>query len=190
MNAELVLAGRVVDMAARQPRRMLVVGIYAVLAAGLAGCWFVDRWQTTGVYFIFATLVVNRFLLGGYAFGGLIKPFSGERPKRLDMPPPFVLLALRVYQPPPDEDHFRNDEREIEQRNAAAYKAYQGLLMVLVFVWLATNVHVHLPRLMERLHIPMANLLYGLATATVVLGLTLPQAILLWTEPDMEEEQP
>jgi hypothetical protein len=36
----------------------------------------------------------------------------------------------------------------------------------------------------------MANVLYGLATATVVLGLTLPQAILLWTEPDMEEEQP
>lgn len=189
MNAELVLGGKVIDMASRERRRMLVVGIYAAFAAGLAGCWFVDQWQTTAVYFIFATLAVNRFLLGGFAFGGLIKPFGGKRPKRRDMPPPFVLLALRVYQPPPDEKYFRSDEREIEQRNQAVYKAYQAVLMVLVFVWLGTNFHVHLPRLMERLGIPMANLMYGLATGTVILALTLPQAILLWTEPDMEEPQ-
>ena len=189
MNAELVLGGKVIDMAARERRRMLVVGIYAAFAAGMAGCWFVDRWETTAVYFIFATLVVNRFLLGGYALGGLIKPFGGKRPKRLDMPPPFVLLALRVYQMPPGEEHFRSDEREIEQRNGAVYKAYGVMLLVLVFVWLAVNFNLHLPRLMERLGVPMANVLYGMATAVVVLGLTLPQAILLWTEPDMEGER-
>jgi hypothetical protein len=189
MNAELVLGGRVIDMAARDRRRMLVVGIYAAFVVGLAGCWFVDRWQTTGVYFIFATLMVNRFLLGGYAFGGLIKPFNGKRPERIDRAPRFVLLVLRVYQMPPGDEHFKSDERELEQRNVAVYKAYGAVLLVMVFVWLGTNLNLHLPRLMEWLHVPVANLLYGLVTAAVVLGLTLPQAILLWTEPDMEEPQ-
>jgi hypothetical protein len=44
------------------------------------------------------------------------------------------------------------------------------------------------PRLLARLSIPVDMLLYGLVTASVIVAITLPQAILLWTEPDMEPE--
>jgi len=33
------------------------------------------------------------------------------------------------------------------------------------------------------------QIIYGLLIASVVLLITLPQAILLWTEPDIEEEE-
>jgi hypothetical protein len=137
---------------------------------------------------LFTTFAVNRVFLGGFAFGGLIKPFSGKPPRRSEAPPPFLLLALRVYQPEPNENQYRNDEREIDQRNRAVYKAYQALMIAVLAVWLLMNFRTNIPRLLERLSIPIDSLLYGLTTAAIMLALTLPQAILLWTEPDMEEE--
>jgi hypothetical protein len=80
MRAELVLMGKRLDMAARVQRRALVVSIYAGLALLMAALWSVDRWHTSGVYMIFATFLVNRLFLGGYNFGGLIKPFHGKVP--------------------------------------------------------------------------------------------------------------
>jgi hypothetical protein len=188
MRAELMLMGKRLDMAPRVHRRQLVVLIYAVLVAAMIGFWFLDRWHTSAPYLLFATIIINRVFLGGFSFGGLIKPFSGKPPRRSEAPPPFLLLALRVYQPEPDESQYRNDEREIEQRNRAVYKAYQSLMFALIFLWLLMNFHTHIPRLLERLSIPIDSLLYGLATAAIILALTLPQAILLWTEPDMEED--
>jgi hypothetical protein len=78
MNAELDFLGKRVDMAPRLNRRTLVVLIYAAMAALMAGLWMVDKWHVTGVYLVFATIFVNRFFLGGYGFGGLIKPFSEQ----------------------------------------------------------------------------------------------------------------
>jgi hypothetical protein len=175
-------------MAARYRRRTLLVLIYVALAAALIGLWFVDQWHTSAPYLLFVTFAINRLFLGGFAFGGLIKPFSGKPPRRSAAPPPFLLLALRVYQPEPNENQYRNDEREIEQRNRAVYKAYQSLMIAVLGLWLLMNFRTNIPRLLERLSIPIDGLLYGLATAAIMLALTLPQAILLWTEPDMETE--
>jgi hypothetical protein len=50
------------------------------------------------------------------------------------------------------------------------------------------NFRDHIPRLLERFSVPIDGLLYGLATAAAIAAVTLPQAILLWTEPDIEEE--
>jgi hypothetical protein len=99
MRAELVLMGKRVDMAPRINRRALVVLIYAGLAALMGGLWMLDGWHVTGVCLWIATVLANRLFLGGYGFGGLIKPFSGQG--RSEAPPPFLLLALRVYQLPP-----------------------------------------------------------------------------------------
>lgn len=188
MNAELVLMGKRIKMASRYRRRTLLVLIYFALAAALIGLWFVDRWHTSAPYLLFVTFAINRLFLGGFAFGGLIKPFSGKPPRRSAAPPPFLLLALRVYQSEPNENQYRNDEREIEQRNRAVYKAYQSLMIAVLGLWLLMNFRTNIPRLLERLSVPIDGLLYGLATAAIMLALTLPQAILLWTEPDMEEE--
>jgi hypothetical protein len=44
------------------------------------------------------------------------------------------------------------------------------------------------PGLLNFIHIPFDLLLCGLVLAAVFVSLTLPQAILLWSEPDMEPE--
>jgi len=188
VRAELILMGRRVDMAPQSHRRTLVMLIYAALAAAMAGLWFVDHWRVTGVYMIFATILVNRLLLGGYNFGGLVKPFSGKAPPQRIDPPPFLALGLRLYRPEPEENEYRNDERELQQRDRAHYKAYQGLAAGLAAMWLLADWQANAPRLLAWLPGGPAIYLYGLVLATVVVSQTLPQAILLWTEPDMEPD--
>jgi hypothetical protein len=188
MNAELFLLGRRVDMGARARRRWLVVLIYAMLAALMTGFWFLDQWRESAIYLILATFLINRFFLGGRDFGGLIKPFNGKPPRGRSGLPSDLALVLRIYRPEPREDEYLNDEREVEQRGQAHYQAYRALASAVFLLWATMNLHTNVPRLLERLSISIDTLRYGLATATVLASLTLPQAILLWTEPDMEED--
>jgi hypothetical protein len=57
----------------------------------------------------------------------------------------------------------------------------------LAIIWLLTNWKLNAPKLMSFLPIPADQLLYGLTLAAVVVALTLPQALLLWKEPDLAE---
>ena len=186
MRAELVFLGKRIDMAPRSNRRTLVVLIYVGLAALMGGLWMVDGWRTTGVYLLFATLLVNRLFLGGYVPGGLIKPFNGKAPRRSDAPPPFLMLALRIYQPPPEETEFRSDERELRQRDRVHYEAYQAISVALPVIWVLASWKLNAPRLLAWVPVSADAMLYGLVLAVIVVSLTLPQVILLWTEPDME----
>ena len=180
--------GKRVDMAPRTNRRALVVLIYAGLAALMAGLWMVDGWHVTGVYLVFATILVNRLFLGGYGIGGLIKPFNGKAPKRSEAPPPFLMLALRVYQPAPEESEYRSDERELRQHDRAHYQAYQVVTVAQVVVWLLADWKLNASRLLAWVPVSADLMLYGLVLAAIVVSVTLPQAILLWTEPDMAAE--
>jgi hypothetical protein len=187
MKAELVLMGKRVDMAPQMHRRILVMSIYLCFLVLMAIFWSIDRWRTTGVYIIFATVFVNRFFLGGYYFGGLVKPFNGKAPRRSETPPPFMLLALRMWKPDPEPNEYRNDERELEQRDRAFYLSYQVLTIALTLVWLISDWMMKMPRLLARVIPVSANvLLYGFVLLACVVAITLPQSILLWNEPDME----
>jgi len=187
MRAELVLMGRRVDMAPQAHRRALVVLIYATLTVMMVGLFFADHWRVTGYYLVLATGLINRFFLGGYNFGGLVKPFSGKPPRRSEAPP-FLLLALRIYHAEPGDREYRSDERELQQRDRAHYQAYQTLVIVLALLWLLTSWNTFKPQLLAWLPMSPDLVVYGLVLAAIVVALTLPQCILLWTEPDMEEE--
>ena len=187
MRAELLLMGKRLDMAARVHRRALVVAIYTGLAILMAALWSIDRWHTSGMYMIFATVLVNRLFLGGYNFGGLIKPFNGKAPRRSGAPSPFLMLALRIYIPAPDESEYRNDERELHQRDRAHYQAYLVLTIALTLLWILADWKMTAPRSLAWMPVSADVLLYGLVLMAIVAAVTLPQAILLWTEPDMEE---
>lgn len=189
MNAELFLLRKRIDMAPQARRRSLVVLIYATLAVAMACFWFLDRWHTTTAYLVLATIPINRFFLGGYNFGGLIKPFNGKRPGRSEAPPNLLLLTLRIYPTEPAKHEYQSDERELAQRDRAHYQAYRALTIAICLLWLISHFQANIPNLLARVSFPTGPLLYGLATITVVVSITLPQAILLWTEPDMEPEQ-
>jgi hypothetical protein len=190
MRAEIVLLGKRVDMARQTRRRALVVGIYAVLAALIAGMWFADQWRATGTLVFWSAMLACRLFLGGYYYGGLVKPFTGKGPKQYDAPPSLLALKLRVYQPVLDDDNraFRNDERELKQRDRSHYQAYQALGLAVVLAWLVADIGMIHPQWLAWIPMTPFQVFYGLTLVALMLFLTLPQCILLWTEPDMDAE--
>jgi hypothetical protein len=190
MNAELFLLGRRIDMAPRARRRGLVVVIYTVLAVLMAGSWFIDHWRVSLLYLYMAAMVVNSVFLGGTAFGGLIRPFRSKPRSPYAFKSPLLQNLRWGFYPVPelDENDYRNDERELRQRDHAHYQAYRVLIVGLGLLWCASIgvLSTHVPSVLGLL--PAQQLLYGFIVALLVVSLTLPQAILLWSEPDMEEE--
>jgi energy-coupling factor transporter transmembrane protein EcfT len=187
MNAELVFFGKRLDMARRQRRRVLVIVIYAALAVLLASLWRLTQWHGSAAWEFWAILLVCRFFLGGYYTGGLVKPFNNRGPYRTDEAPPLLMLKLRIYQPlPANSEPYRNDERELRQRDHAHYAAYQVLGGALAVLWLLASIRNDIPKLFNWIAMPPDELFCGLITIALTLFLTLPQAILLWTEPDMD----
>ena len=189
MRAELVVMGRRVDMARQARRRTLVVLIYAAMTALMLSMWFVDRWRVSGIWVYWASVLACRLFLGGYYRGGLVKPFNNQPPRREERAPSFLAVGLRLYNPLPEDDRsFRNDERELVQRDHAHYLAYGALAVVICAQWLVAYVRMHNPVRLNWLGNQFDQLVYGFMLAAVTLVFTLPQAILLWTEPDMDQD--
>jgi hypothetical protein len=86
----------------------------------------------------------------------------------------------------------RGDEREMHRRDRAHYLAYRFLANGFVAALFAcyfrgpNPITPHLPLALRDLLIQLPSTILW---ATGILYFTLPQAILLWTEPDMEEER-
>jgi hypothetical protein len=187
MRAELILMGKRIDMAARARRRALVIAIYAGIAAVMAATWFLDHWRHTGSYILWAALFACYLFLGGTTFGGLVKPFHNRRRITYDSPQPFLLLKLRTYLPTPgEESDYLNDERELYQRGYAHYRAYQVIGIAVVLILTLSLFRMQNAEWFRWIPVTPDTLYYGLLLIVVVLFLTLPQSILLWTEPDME----
>jgi len=190
MNAEVVILGRRISMAHQSRRRALVVILYAALAILMVVLFVSTGWRGTGGFVIWAAIFACRFFLGGYYSGGLVKPFNGKAPKQHVMPPSLLALKLRVYQAVPagDDSAWRSDERELHQRDHAHYLAFQAIGAVICVPMLIASMRLIRPSLMSWIPMPPDAMYYGLTLVALILFLTLPQAILLWTEPDMEEE--
>jgi len=84
----------------------------------------------------------------------------------------------------------RGDEREMVRRDHAHYLAYYAVGMSLIVAIIAGSFQgpppsgLLKPLALRAFLVPLPKVLLW---ATFFLYLTLPQAILLWTEPDMEE---
>jgi len=189
MRAELVLFGKRIDMAQRARRRALVVVLYAGLIALMAILWPTTHLRGTGGYMLYAVIAVCWLFLGGITPRGLVKPFNGKAPRMQTKTNPFIGLRLQVFPPilPGDEGEFRNDERELHQRDRAHYQAYQGVGMAVAVVMVLAMIRSMKPEWRTWPGVGSDELYFGIFLGLAVLMMTLPQAILLWTEPDMEE---
>jgi len=184
------LLGKRIDMSAQRRRRWLVVVVYAGLAALMTGSWFLDHWRVSLLYLYCAAGIANSLFLGGTAFGGLIRPFKNKPRSPYTFNSPLLrILRWGFYAvSDPEESDFHNDERELSQRDHAHYQAYRALIAGLALLWLASIEVLSTPAPFIWNSISAQRLLYGFVVALLVVSLTLPQAILLWTEPDMESE--
>ena len=190
MNAEVVFLGRRISTARRQRRRLLVIAIYFAFVLLMAVLWTTTQWRGTGYYVIYLAILACRLFLGGSIAGGLVKPFNGKAPKQHEMPPPLLALKLRVYQPVRAPDAaYRNDERELHQRDHAHYLAFQAVGVAVCVPMFIASMRLIRPSLMSWIPVQPDAMYYGLTLVALILFLTLPQVILLWTEPDMEEQK-
>lgn len=191
MRAELMVLGRAVNLSQRWQRRRLVIGIYTVLALTMALLGWMDAWRASGYYLVFLAVLMNHFLLGGYGRGGLVRSFDGKAPRESAIPSPMIPLGLYLrLTPAQPEGDWRSDERETALRDRVHYQAYQWVSAVLGAVWLLSGWATAKSSSLPALRLLAEMLLYPVVLASVILMLTLPQAMLLWNEPEMVEFEP
>lgn len=153
-----------INMARRGNRRGLVAATYLSLVA----LWVLigmlwgghDGASAFTVVLLATCLLVNGIIFGGYGRWGLIKPFNTRTPFGSTTP-------------------WHNDERELRRRDRMHYYAYRVVVALLLLGYALGRAPFQHPEMSR-----------ALIEGGVVLGLTLPQALLLWIEPDMEFEEP
>ena len=164
-----------VSMNSRRNRRLLVVFLYAFI--GLLIVLALQRHILgLGVY-AFVSAVINPLIFGHFMFwgkkyGGLLKPFH-QNPEG------------------------RNDERELAARDAAHFRAYTTLVLLLFTLLIVPDLFVPDLFLRDRVsqytgHFSPTEILFYTHTSfwgLLAVADTLPQAVLLWSEPDIESEQ-
>jgi hypothetical protein len=191
MRAELILLGKRVSMARQARRRALVVCLYAGFAVLLGVLWPTTHLRGTGTHVLFAVIVVCWLFLGGITPRGLVKPFNGKPPKQQVEMNTLIGLQLQAFPAvlPGDEGEFRNDERELRGRDRAHYLAYQAVGVTVALSLCLAMFRAMKPQWFGWMGVNPDELYFGILLALAVLMMTLPQSILLWTEPDMEEER-
>lgn len=176
-----------VSMVSQRNRRVLVVCVYVLFAAlTLVGAVSNGRslFGNTGLPFVLLVLLVTR-----YTFGRLVPNYTydDEALQQVDTSMPEVygitsehpLVMKPAAEPEPDE-------RDVAVRNAAYYACFRALAVYILIAWIeivvVTDPRFHLQAVAPTIAV------YTVFSA-VVLVFTLPQALILWNEPDLLGEE-
>jgi len=165
------------SMARRGSRRRLVVVTYAILLALMAVMIVVPRLaprrRVAGFVSSFAFVI---------AFNGVSLSIFGKLAK--DTVLPLIhggeMTSLGLTPQPRRWDDL--DERELAVRNAAYFKAYRVVAVYSIIAWMALICSFDLRTSMA------LSLMLWLFIPLLTMTLTLPPAVILWTEPDVPEE--
>ena len=156
-----------VSMVQRAHRRWFVALTYAALFALIFEAAVIHAWtwaSNSVGWLLLASVGVSRGI-----FGKLVSDTLWARRWRES-------VSLGLGATPPREDD-EPDERELAVRNAAYFHAYR-LLVLYSFIFIPAFLTGTIGAFALRLA----------AMPLLVFALTLPQAVVLWTEPDVPEE--
>jgi hypothetical protein len=201
MKTGLRLFGLHLNMASQSRRRWLVTFFYAIFLVLIVASWMAgpsgNGASVAAMEFtIFAGPILGGYLTGWsrYSQTGIVKPFGGNEVLKYCSKDSRSALSRFFYPYPkhPDADEIRNDERDLNRRNYAHYLAYRilGVLFGVAFlIDFMSSSRTH-TLAWTGFSVPTAHhMIRAILQAGYVLTLTLPAAILLWTEPDMENDQ-
>ena len=164
------------SMVRRDSRRRLVVVTYAILLALMAVMIVVSpsapRTRAAGVAWclVLAYNVASWSIFGRLAKDTVLPQIRGGE---------ITSLGLTPRRRRADEDL---DERELAVRNAAYYTAYRAVAAYSIVAWMALIYSFELSASTALL------LAEWLVMPLLAMVLTLPPAVILWTEPDVPEE--
>jgi hypothetical protein len=164
------------SMVHRNHRRWLVVVTYVTFLALMAALTIIlppMRGQSGTVMMMCLILAYNVVSRG--VFGGLVKDTVLPEVRGGEMTSLGLTPARRRGEDEPDE-------RDVAVRNAAYFQAYRAVAVYSMVVWVASAMVYEVSastalRLIQLVTMPL-----------VAMALTLPQAVILWTEPDVPEE--
>jgi len=171
-----------IPMQRRSTRRKLVVFVYLGLVI-VCNTTFRASLNEPSVFFwaICAAWWVNAFVFGGQGRYGLVKSFVNKPPR----PEPVIVDAIKLHLQPEAlfaaDTSWKNDERELSRRDLAHYRAYQPLTLVPMVLLFLSSWAPHWASAAILLRI-----IFAICMFSSVLVVTLPSAIILWTDPDME----
>src|SRR5579859_8031942 len=176
MSDSLTFSG--ISMGLRKNRRLLVTVMYAIPLACIvmilvAPSWFRQLGPLSRQSITLASILI--FLAPPHWFTKLAK-FAplGQRPVSVEI--------TRLGLTPGPRDPYDPDERQATIRNAAHYHAFRFVIYYAGVLFLALMFSDSLERATAH------RLVMALVLLLVFMVLTLPQAIILWTEPDVPEE--
>lgn len=202
MRTELVLFGKHFKLASRAQRRRLVAIFYAAFATLISAAWLIDPSGYGGAFFTMYFTALFGPILGGYLCGwlkpfnvGLVKPFGGNEVLKYSNKRNRSALSKTFY-PEGGFPGIRNDERELSQRDHAHFIAYRALALIVMLAFFLQFTqsspffykHVAFWTSFGFSTIALNRVTYVLLQAGYILALTLPPAVRLWTEPDMEPD--
>jgi hypothetical protein len=160
MKTELEFLGKQINIASRTRRRWLVALRYGGFG-GLVIAWCSVYGQSFAGFLIFLAIAAAARFLGGRTYeGGLIPPAES------------------------------GDERERHRRDRAYYVAYKWWDLTLIPAMAAVGLknNAFYPGWDPAVRMFIDRLPFGLLIGAGILYYTLPQTILLWTEPDMDQD--
>jgi len=162
-------------MVRRNNRRLLVIATYGTLLVLMAAYILLlpsrDLLNAINMCFVLAYVGASRGV-----FGRLVKETVLPEPHGGEM----ISLGLAEARPHRSEDN--PDEREVVVRNAAHFQAYRALAVYSIALWLVSPFFFSWSGSMGVRGFML------LAMPLLAMAVTLPQAVVLWTEPDVPEE--
>ena len=163
------------SMVDRSNRRLLVAITYTLLLVLMAA---------------YILLLSSKSLLNAIAmcsvlaYNGVSRAIFGRLVKDTVLPDTHAgeMISLSLAESSPRRNEDDPDERDVAIRNAAYFKAYRVLAWYSIALWVVS------PFFFSLTASTGVRGLMLLAMPLLTMALTLPQAAVLWTEPDVPEE--
>lgn len=181
------------SFARRSTRRWIVVAYWCVMA--LSSAAFTRDFARHGFDFNCVVLVINVIictgLLGGVRGGGPVRPFRGVRwiPWATEWKDYGILAAVmpqsltQMTDSEPSDVYTPLDERETHERDRVHFIAYTLVRWLALLLFAVYGLFAFIwPAVLSEI----SPLFFFVLTVTLW---SLPQSLILWTEPDMEEPQ-
>jgi len=175
-----------ISLVRRRTRRILVIAYWAAVflvtsVDGAINFWspgWRNHFWITAIWTVCFALLGS--FLGGLGTGGPVRNFEGRRPQK----PNLIDNTLRTLINPADVGWQREDgpldERDIRLRNAAHYEAYRAIKFIFLVGFLAFILLGTVLQRYKTLTEPVFLVLF-------LIAMNLPQTLILWYEPDMEQ---